>query len=170
MTDFALSGFWFLSVFVAVAAGWFLGRHARGLGNIADRIEAGELAQASTVPLALTPGALAANASGMGAQTTGLAWPRPHVFDDMPPVETVRAQAKSILNSENVWDAKSLKNSPEIWEFLAKARVIRVGSWSAGAPITSWGTPEVAGLRRGPETHYTSPNIRPEQGPHRGLG
>ncbi|KEO88757.1 hypothetical protein EH31_15065 [Erythrobacter longus] len=154
---------------MAVAAGWFLGRHARGLGNIAGQIEAGGLAKARAAPLASSMGVSVAHASDVRHQTKSAAKARPHVFDDMPPVETVRAQAKSILNSENVWDAKSLKNSPETWEFLAKARVIRVGSWSAGAPITSWGNHEVAGLRRGPETHYSSPNIRPEHGPHRGL-
>lgn len=153
MTDFALSGSWLSSIFVALAAGWFVGRHARVVADIAGQIEAGGLGpvracppvSSAGVPRQEAPaaGACVAHPSDILAQTKSVAWPRAHVFDNMPPVETVRAQAQSILNTESVWDGQSLHDSPEIWGFVAKARVITPDSRAYNAPISPWATPEI---------------------------
>lgn len=192
MTDFALSGFWFFSIFVALAVGWLVGWHVRVLADIACRTEVGEvgeLASARACPLAAAKGVPkvgvptaglptaglpkagldAALASDIRPQTRSVAWPSSHVFDNMPPVETVRAQAKSILKTESVWDAQSLRDSPDASESMAKARVIRVGSRVYHAPIIPWGTPEITQLCRRPKIRTCVSNDVAVSGPYRGV-
>ena len=76
------------------ALGWVLGRCSRALSKLFASWR-----QASRP--ALEGPATPASTQETVRQARAM---RPHIFDDMPPVEWVRSQARMILETESVWE------------------------------------------------------------------
>ena len=94
----ALGGLWLCSLLLSGALGWFLGRWPRALPTFfASSKQANRPASERL--------AVPATGSERVRQPRSR---RPHIFDDMPQVEWVRAQARMILETESVWELPEL--------------------------------------------------------------
>ena len=98
MALFILGGLWVCSLFVTGALGWLLGRRSRALSRFFAALKglSHPIEHKPEAPKPVREPVKQARAK------------RPHIFDDMPPVEWVRAQAKAILKEESVWELPEL--------------------------------------------------------------
>jgi hypothetical protein len=119
-----LAGLWLCSLLLSGALGWFLGRWPRALSTLFASWR-----QANR-PAARGPAALPFKQE----PARHLRSRRPHIFDDMPPVEWVRAQARMILEAESVWELPEL--CEELYLGHATRAVQRSGEQGEHAAIT----------------------------------
>ena len=89
----ALAAAWAISLFVIAVLGWLFGRREGTFGpGSTAKPEVGATARLEQ--------------SGTSDERARIAAPpAPHIFDNMPPLESLRAEAQGILAAERVWDA-----------------------------------------------------------------
>lgn len=93
-----LGSLWVCSLFVTGALGWLLGRRSRAFSRVLVALKglSHPMEHKPEAPKPVRKPVKQARAK------------RPHIFDDMPPVEWVREQAKAILKEESVWELPEL--------------------------------------------------------------
>lgn len=137
MAVFTIISAWICSLFLAAGLAWMAARRSLVLAEVPAQAVLCPtptlvLAQPFS-PLCGYPAVSVRNTPGPIAASTR----RRGIFDDMPSVETVRAQAKAIREAEDIWGSPKTEIS-ELHEQLAAAHGRSANTKCAEGPTIMW--------------------------------
>jgi hypothetical protein len=131
MDGFALDGIWLASLVAAAGMGWIVGR----AGAVAVGATPGEVVAPSVDGEAAEMRAAVVRAGQKAAVK-----PDARRFDDMPPVESVRAQAEAIRREADLWKTPGLAGDlqqMERWHHAQRSDPFAVFQEAASMPNRS---------------------------------
>jgi hypothetical protein len=131
MDGSALDGIWLASLVAAAGMGWIVGR-ARAGAAVAMPSEVADASADGEVPV------MCAALAKTGQETA--APPDPRIFQDMPPVENVRAQAEAIRREADLWKTPGLAvdlQRTERWQYAQRSDPFAIFQEAASMPNRS---------------------------------
>lgn len=131
---------WALSLFFAASLGWLLGRVQVPLVQFLQQVLAQFSGQYWSRPMkaqktrAVVPMALSLRREIVTVDAP-LEKRGTHPFRDMPPVETVRAEARALRDEENIWDTPGI--AAELASLVMSGDAVVLQGTGEGGPHTS---------------------------------